>query len=218
MNRYLERRRQRMMRDGRNPYGSKGGYVVSSPRRMRGSMDYTGDYAGDYNYDYGMDYAGRGRHGGRRAGRRNSDYAMDQYPRFYGYGEVMYPPYEEGYDSTTGQYRRRERMMEDFGGSDEEYREELKEWTKKLKKYDKYGMSKEQVIQQARNHGAKFKEYDEEEFYATYLMMISDYKELSNDPTVFIKMAKLFLEDEDAEVKGSEKLCAYLYEIVLGEE
>ena len=92
----------------------------------------------------------------------------------------------------------------------------VSEWEEKLKRHDKYGMSKSQVTEQARNYGAKFQEYDEEEFYVTYLMMISDYKELFNDPMVFIKMAKAFLEDKDAEAKGGEKLCTYMYEIALG--
>ena len=88
----------------------------------------------------------------------------------------------------------------------------------KLKKYDRFGWSKEQVIQQAKDMGVKFSDYDEMEFYATYIMLMSDFKKIGNDPYIYLSMAKEWLEDDDVEMKGSEKLCAYLYTIVLGEE
>ena len=34
---------------------------------------------------------------------------------------------------------------------------------------------------------------------------------------MYLKMAKDFLEHEDAQLKHSENVCAYLYTIVLGE-
>ena len=68
MNRYAQdmMMRRRMMRDGRNPYGSKGGYVTSS-RRGRDRMD---------SRDYGMDMMDS------RRGRR--DYADMMDSRDYG--------------------------------------------------------------------------------------------------------------------------------------
>lgn len=61
-----------MMRDGRNPYGSEGGYVTSERRRRRrgrrGDRGMDEDYA-DYEYDMARGGGGRGR-GGDRA----SDY------------------------------------------------------------------------------------------------------------------------------------------------
>ena len=66
MNRYLQDRasgrrgnrsnrgRERMM-DGRNPYGSRGGYVVNSRGRGRDRAEM--DYGMDYDMNYGMDYA-----------------------------------------------------------------------------------------------------------------------------------------------------------------
>lgn len=226
MNRYLQRRRDRMMRDERNPYGSRGGYVTSKRSRDR-AMDERGyDPESRSGHDYGYDMRGRS----------SRDYMGDehygQYHRpmeFYGYGVGGMMPHRE--DFARGRNRRDMTYpyYEDYGyendygydyaeHDDKEYKKHLKEWEQKLKKHDKYGMSKEQVVQQARSYGAKFKEYDEEEFFVTYLMMISDYKHLSQDPTLFINMAKYFLEDEDSAVKGGEKLCAYMYEIALGEE
>ena len=69
MNRYAQdmMMRRRMMRDGRNPYGSKGGYVTSS-RRGRDRMD---------SRDYGMDMMDS-RRGRRDYGMMDSrDYGMD---------------------------------------------------------------------------------------------------------------------------------------------
>lgn len=213
-------------RDGRNPYGSRGGYVTSSRRgRDRGDMrDYRGgndrdyrdsrdyyserdsrnDYR-DYAYDRGSDY-----HMGSQYSREHSrpmEYEM------FGIGGMRprmdYGDYRDYRDS---------RDYRDYGDEDmdKEYEEELHKWIEKLKKEDRFGWSKEQIMQQAKSMGVKFEEYDENEFYATYLMMISDYPKSANEPHSYLAMAKAFLEDKDAKLKGSDKLCAYLYTIVLG--
>lgn len=215
-NRYLSDRASRRMgmsRDGRNPYGSRGGYVSS--RRMRGR-----DRGMDYNYsmpEYDSRYDYRG-----NSNARGQDYHMgSEYPRehsrpmqyeLYGVGGMrprMDYNYDYGYD-----YRGR-----DYGEDmDKEYEEHLHKWVEKLKKQDRFGWNKDQVIQQAKSMGVRFEKYDEMEFFATYLMMISDYPKIANEPHTYLAMAKSFLEDEDAELKGSEKLCAYLYTIVLGED
>lgn len=187
--------------DGRNPYGSAGGYV----RDYRGNdyaMDYRNDYAErnrgyDYraNSDYRMqDYARGNQSYGQRD--RNNDYAM------YGYGMIqpMYNDYRMDYDHM-----------------EKEYHEELKKWTEKLKQKDnRIRVNKEQVMRQAKNMNVRFEDYTEEEFYAVYLMMIADYPNVTNDYNVYLSMAKNWLEDDDVKVKGSDKLCTYLYEIVLG--
>ena len=88
----------------------------------------------------------------------------------------------------------------------------------KLKKKDRFGIPKEQIIHQAKNMGVMFRDYTEEEFYAAYLAMVTDYKKVSNEYNMYIQMAKEFLEDDDTKASNSEKLCKYLYYIVLGEE
>lgn len=40
----------------------------------------------------------------------------------------------------------------------------------------------------------------------------------TNDPHHYIVLAKEWLEDDDVQRRGSEKLCAYLYSIVLGKD
>ena len=175
-------------RDMRNPYGSRGGYV-----RDRRS-DYGGDMRNDYR-DYGRE-----------------DYAMGQDNRDYGRND-----YRRDYNDYRD-YRDYDMYDRDYKMAKKEYEESLEKWIEKLKRKDKYNMSYSQVIEQAKKHDVKFKEYTELEFYATYLAMVSDYKEVGNDPTMFIKMAKAFLEDDDAMLEGSEKLCAYLEVIVLGKK
>lgn len=210
-NRYLSdraSRRMRMSRDGRTPYGSRG--------RNRGNdrgMDYNYsmpeydsryDYRGN-SYDRGQDY-----HRGSKYPREHS--RPMQY-ELYGVGG-MRPRMDYNYDYDYGY---------DYGydyakESEKEYEKDLHEWAEKLKKKDRFGWSKEQVVQQSRNMGVKFEEYDEMEFYVTYLMQMSDYPKVANEPHTYLAMAKEWLEDDDVELKGSEKLCAYLYTIVKGEE
>lgn len=199
MNRYLK---DRLMKkdsmydermDDRNPYGSRGGYV----RATRGRDSRMGD---DYNYseyDSRYDY------------RNNSNYRRQDYGRYpeqYGEHTRLYD-YNMSYD-----YRM------DYDHMEKEYHEELKKWIEKLKSKDRFRISKEQVLRQAKNMNVNFNDYNEEEFYATYLMVISDFPNVSNDYNVYLSMAKNWLEDKDAKKQGSDKLCAYLYEIVLDKE
>lgn len=223
MNRYLQdraMRRGRYMRDGRNPYGSRGGYVTSR-RGGRGS-----DYAMDnrnFNSEYDSRYDGRGDYNYRSS---DGHYPMERYGEHH--RPMQYEIYGVGGMRPREDYRSGDYGMRDYGydmndydyaSEDKEYREDLKEWCKKLKKHDKFGMPKEDIISQARQMGVKFDKFDEEEFLTTYYMMMSDYKmDMLNSPQAYMILAKQWLDDEDSELKGSEKLCAYLYEIVKGGE
>lgn len=184
------------MRDGRNPYGSRGGYV----RDSRGN-----DYGMDYRYD-NAERSGRNDYGNYNS--RNADYHLAfEYDR-----EYLRPMNDyRGRDYNDYNYDR------DYNDMEKEYKEELEKWIKKLEKYDtRIKVSKQQIFNQARNMNIKFDDFTEEEFYATYLMQISDYPNITNDYNVYIGMAKNWLMDKDAKKQGSEKLCTYLYEIVLG--
>jgi hypothetical protein len=205
-NRYLEDRamrrkdyRNRPMRDGRNPYGSAGGYVRDYRYGNDSRMDYNYDYAErNRGYDYRNNYESR-----------NSDY--NKYPEHY--GEYNRPMYD--YEMRNRDYNYDYRM--DYDHMEKEYHEELKKWIEKLKQKDnRIRVNKEQVMRQAKNMNVRFEDYTEEEFYAVYLMMIADYPNVTNDYNVYLSMAKNWLEDDDVKVKGSDKLCTYLYEIVLG--
>lgn len=192
-------RRRDYLRDRAERRGSRGrdrGYFPMMEDyeydRARGRGDYRrGDYRGDYG-DYESDMRGDYRDYARRGVGRPREYNRRR---------------------DRGDYR-------DYADDDyeEEYEEDLQDWIQKLKKKDRFGMSLDQVMQKAKEMKVEFKDYDENEFYAVYLMQVSDYPSISNDPRMYIGMAKQWLEDDDVSVDPSEKVCKYLYEIVLDEE
>lgn len=232
---YLMRRR---MPDGRNPYGSEGGYVVS--RRARGDRRMGRDYANDYpnrysdsenqrlnsqreeDYVRGRGYDGHyepieimgrfnGYYGGAEdysRGMREQDY---NYGRDYGY-MPYYPPYmmDYGYDRDYAQ-----------GG---EYMpdKDIKMWADKLmrdvEEKDKQFLSKENIRKRADEMGIKFDKYSFEEFYVTVLMKYTDHcKTLGTaNMDIYLKLAKDFFEDPDTALRYGEKLAAYYYDIVEG--
>ena len=97
--RYLNRRMDSRMRDGRNPYGSRGGYV-SSRRRGRGRDRGMGS---DYNYS---------EHDYRYDSRMDSDYGMqDSHYGMERYGESRRPMDYEMYRYGVGGIRP---MMNDY--------------------------------------------------------------------------------------------------------
>ena len=175
-------------------------------RRRRDSMDHARRRGRNYDrYDHTeRDYMG--------TYRADSRDMADNYDRHYEHGgQYMYPTHYE-----VGHY------IYGPDGADyddmHEYHKDLEEWMHKLKRYDRFGLPKEEVIKKAKEMGVKFHDFDEMEFYITYLMLISDFKHISNDPHQYLAMAKEWLEDDDIKRRGSEKICAYLYSIVLGED
>ena len=130
--------------------------------------------------------------------------------------ERYYTPYDMGGEYT----RQRGRYMDDYATEDlmGEYRKDVRKWADKLKRKDRFNIPKEEIIEQAKKMGVSFNKYDEEEFYTIYLMHISDYPEIANDYYTYVAMAKKWLEDDDIEVSPSEKVCIYMYDIVMGEE
>lgn len=187
-NKYLERR----LEDRTRGRGSRDMNYDVDYRREPMYDDFKRDYRSGYypEYDSRYDYAGSSRERGRisRMGR--------EYDREYA------RPYD---------YR------QDYASESDEYDKDLRKWVEKLKSTDRFKVSKEQIITQARNMGVEFNEFSEDEFYATYLMMVSDYKTISNDYNMYIKLAIEFLKDEDSALKGSDKLCAYMYEIIMAD-
>lgn len=201
-NKYLSDRAMRRGRYGRRDRAMderdyrRGRYDRYDERNPYGSK---GGYVRDRAMDYGHDNTESSRSDYRRYDRRYDDEAYDrgyEYDRErYGMGD------DEAYDGDT-----------------KDYEKKLKEWIQKLKKKDRFGSSKDDIIRKAKSMDVKFDKFDEDEFYATYLMMVSDYKHVANDPHHYLAMAKEWLMDDDVELTGSDKLCAYLYTIVLGED
>lgn len=172
------------------------------------------------------DYARRGSNQYETKYDRES-YAKYGHDRPYGYDSARgigssnmyrrdYEPYGESYyypPLAPQDYAYRYRDYD----SEKNWHKDLEQWIEKLKKKDRFHIKKEDVISSAKQMNIKFDEFSEDEFYAVYLMMISDYKTISNDFRTYINMAREWLEDDDIEVNPSEKLCIYMYEIVKGE-
>ena len=176
-------------------------------RGMRDSRSRGRTY--DQRYDRESDYRSDYHYGGRQMPRMHerpprNDYRSDM--REYDYGDYNY---DYGSDYRGGS---------DYGDDDEEYKQHIKKLVERLKHKDRFNLPKQEVIARAKKMGVTFDQYDEEEFYLVYLMMVTDYVGISQEPHAYIAMAKQWLEDDDVMRKGSEKLCAYIYEIVLGEQ
>lgn len=219
-----------MRRDGRNPYGSRGGYVTS--RRDRG-MDYGDmargrDYAGndygdmargrDYGYDYG-DYAGsdyarggdRGKYPFELEGTVEMDFARRRNSRgqFMRDGHYpMYPMYMDyGMDYASG-----EKLSE----------EDLKEWydelCEEIPEQYKHLYKKEKIEEVAKQMGVQFDKFKPMELTVTATMLASDYqKSISpSDIQRYVSLAQEWLNDKDSNLKGAEKLSAYYDNIVKG--
>ena len=188
-NKYL--RDRAMRRSGRRDMRNPYGSKGGYVRDSRGYYGKLMDYGHDYPEHMRGDYRGR----------------YDRYS-----AEKPYRDYE--YD------RERYGMEHDemYDGESKEYEHDLKDWIDRLKRKDRFGSTKDDIIRKAKSMDVKFDHFDEDEFYATYLMMVSDYKHVANDPHHYLAMAKEWLMDDDVALTGSDKLCAYLYTIVLGEE
>ena len=248
--------------DGRNPYGSEGGYVVSSRGRGRG-RGRRGDRA---MQDYGdMARSGRGMQGGRgrdmgydmargdsRADYRSYDMRGRDMHHPQEHGSTYYPiqamgtfegyygmPNQQdyarggrrdyGYDMGNNYNRQymdygysRYDYGYDYGQGDERLsEEELEHWCKKLKGQlddrEKQMFSKEMITQKAKQMGKEMKGFSEKELECCVIMLYLDYKkDIGTNVDLFIKMAFSFMNDEDSEVKGSEKLALY-HDLVMGE-
>lgn len=221
------RMRDRRMRDRRNPYGSRGGYVRSDRR--------------DRNYDMGMDYNYDRREYGPRydyRADRASDYASDmrcsQYDREYRMDrdyadyDMRGRDYNYDYDYVRGDMRDRmdRRGYRDYRGyydrgntlSEDELMEWSKELMQELEEKDKQLFTKENIEKKAQEMGIKFNQFTFPEFYTTVLMLYSDYNKTLGKANfdTYICLAKDWLADEDAEVQYGEKLAAYYDAVVEG--
>ena len=183
-------------RDGRNPYGSRGGYVRDSRR--------------DFNYDYA-----RRRDMGYDYNRMKREYDYPEYD--YGYPERDYADY--GYEHDYGEYDM-VRDRRNYHKSRMLNEEDIENWTKKLLEQldqkEKPLFKMDDVIKKAEAMGIRFDKVTPYEFYVTVLMMLTDYKKsiASFSPEMYIKLAKDWLYDEDSSLKYGEKLAAYYNHII----
>lgn len=206
-NDYLRRRRDRRMRqDGRMDYRRNRGSSSGRDYAMGGRDYYSEPDYRDYAYpDRRSPYSM-----GHSSTQRSREFPRS--PQFEVYGVGGMRPMERQ-DRMDGTY--------DYSSEDveKEYEHKLHEWIEKLQSKNRFRQhTKEHILQQAHNMGVRFEEFDKEEFYAIYLMHVSDYPTISNEYNMYIRMAKDWLEDDDIPISPSEKVCKYLYTIVLDED
>lgn len=214
MERRLMREEMRDMRrgrmDGRNPYGSRGGYV----------RDYNYDMARDYRYGSDghypeYDYRSNSRYSTSRDGR---DYEHSrEYDMGYDYNyDMRGNSGGRAYDRGYYDYARGRDYAGDYGET--LTKEELDEWSKKLMKEidssEKQYFTKENVVQKARQMGIKMDEFTEDELYTATLMAYTDYRDavkpfVGSNMEIYLFLGKAFLTDKDASIKGGEKLAVY---------
>ena len=235
-------RRMRRM-DGRNPYGSRGGYVTNRRPRMRGR-----DRAMDGNYDmrrdmpYSQDMRNQGYDGHYPQGKGSTYYPVQAMGTFEGYYGM--PEQDYGYDMRSGRGRMDyARDMRGRGGRGNDYgydygydygddygdygetltEEELDHWSKKLMsnfdEREKQLFHKDTIMQRIKAMGKSMEGFGEKELYVATLMCYSDYKNtIGQNVDVSIKLAYDWLADKDVAVKGAEKLAVYYDCIVEGED
>ena len=191
----------------RNPYGSRGGYVVSDRRKMR---DYGHSRMGENIYDaeYGRMGSDRNYRGAEYEASRSMDKRYGQPSRDYmGYG-YHYEPYMTDYYGY------------DYGDDEFLSDEELMDWSRELlrdvEEKDKPIMTREHITQKAKEMGIQFKDYTEDELVVATLMVYTDYKKTlgTGNVDLYIRLGRDWLEDEDSELKGGEKLAAYYDEVI----
>lgn len=156
--------------------------------------------------------------------RDDIDYKYDRYDR-YDRRDEEYDRYSNHrnlsrhdvrYDDDRD--RRRDRRYED--DIDRHYEDmrylkpyQIREWMEDVDAKWKKDQLKQYIEKE--NIDFESKDYTDEEFVMTVNMLYSDYKDvLGSEPSIYVKLAKKFLEDKDAVVKGGEKLSSYYYAIV----
>ena len=202
------RSRGMRMRDGRNPYGSRGGYVVSDRRgRDYGRMD---DYGrtSEYRTEYpDMAYSRSRMSRTRDYGERDYEYDRD-YGDVRRIGNFEYDTYYDG---------------RDYGGEYKLSSRELKEWARDLldevKSEQRQSFEKENFERKVREMGIEPREYSMEELYVATLMAETDFGDtLSkygiNNIDVAICLGRDFLKDDDVDMRYGEKLGAYYFNVV----
>ncbi len=186
----------------------------------RGRSEFEGEFRGNYDGDYD----------GRSYGRRR-DYDGEDYEMADGRRGVKYTGrYGIGGSRYYGRRRDRALYEEDYAEGDEMKltKSEMREWKEDLQNADgSHGphFSSEQIMQAMQALGLQPRGYTEKELCLAANMLYSDYCKVfeqfiprDKEAMVYVKMAKAFLDDPDASVKGGEKLAAYYYAIVDDDE
>lgn len=193
-----------LMTDGRNPYGSRGGYVTSSRGR-----------------DYGDDYARNRRDYESDMRRRDYDDMrmgdMNDYRRDYEDMRRDYATYNERMD-----YNRDYRMRRDYGEPEMFSKKDMENWKSMMRNEDGSRGERfrpEQVKHASQQAGIDIEEFGNDVFCLAMNMKYSDMcgvaKKYGVDiPEFYADAAKAFLRDKDFDGKPEEKLYLYYKAIV----
>lgn len=173
--------------------------MIGRDSNQNGSYD-GNDYRNKYGSAGGYVSSSRDRYGDEQDYRRGRDSRRD---RAY---------FDEEKYSDQKDFEMRDYHSDPY----KKYNKDLEEWMNKLSKYDKFRLPKEEIIRRAESMGVRFDDYSEEEFLATYYMILSDCPNDAQDSGTYIYKAKKWLEDPDIAVSPSEKLSIYYYCIVRG--
>lgn len=191
--------RGQFMRDGRNPYGSRGGYITSRDPRRR-DREYRELREDEHEY-LGPEYPNRDR---ERMRDGHHMYPFELMGRV-GYEEEVYDPY----------YR-------DYRGAEMLSDRDLMDWSKRLlaevEEKDKAFFKYENIEKKAKEMGIQFDKFSFDEFYTTVLMMFTDYcKTLGTaNLDIYLRLAKDWLCDDDVAMRYGEKLASYYDYVVEG--
>jgi hypothetical protein len=186
--------------DGHHMGARQGGY---EPVEF---MGYCTGYYGMNDHARGGDMAG----GDMRSGVIRNDYG---YPMGVPYMQYPYYNYPRGYVDRG-----------DYGDYGETLSvDELEKWDKKLLKKveEKYKpfFTKENIVQRAKQKGFEMKEFGENELLTASLMQYTDLCHylkpfVGENLDAYIAAGYAFLVDDDAGVKGAEKLAVYYDNVV----
>lgn len=185
--------------------------IMDRRRRNDYAMDYRrGDRArgrdyNDYDYEYERDDGRQGVKGTGRYGIGGSRYYGDRNNEDYNYD---YARNDYGHE----------------GGGMRLSKREMMDWKERMENADgSYGehFTGGQIKQAAQQMGVEMKGFNDKELCLAANMLYSDYGEVlrpfipkEKEAYIYTNLAKAFLEDDDAAVKGGEKLACYYYAMV----
>lgn len=197
-----------LIQDKRNPYGSRGGYVVSGSRR---------DYGEDYEYTRGMD---RNDYRGDMRRDYEHDYRRDREMDYARRDRGDYATYHDMRD--YGDYRMRDRRMRDYGEPEMFTKRDIEDWNAMMKNEDGTRgahFRPEDVKRACEKAGIDCEEFGDDVFDLAMNKQYSDYCKVAkkygvDTPEYYADMAKAFLKDKDGASQGEEKLYVYFKTLV----
>lgn len=222
MGRYYARK---MMADRRRAERERQGYD--------GNRDYGRGYDSEMDGRRGVKGTGRYGIGGSRYYGRDRAYEDDYDDYDYDMPDGRRGVKGTGPYGIGGRLHYRDRAMydgNDYAGEEEIKltKKDMREWKENLENADGTDgahFELPQIEQAAQTLGVQMRGYDIKDLCMAANMLYSDYCKVfeqfiprEKEPMLYTKMAKAFLDDPDASVRGGEKLAAYYFTIVCDDE